>query len=160
MQEKVYKILKQLNIKYEKVEHPALFTESDNEKYGIKFNCVICKNLFIRNKNKSQYYLVIVPLDKRINLTELQEKLQETRFSFGSEADLYEKLKITSGSVSILNMIEVERTDIKFIIDASLLQEKKIGCHPNENTVTVIFDSKNIEKILKYYNGDYQIINI
>lgn len=160
MEEKVYEILKKLNIEYEKVTHPALFTEKDDEKYGIVFNGTTCKNLFIRNKNKSKYYLIIIPLNKRINLNELQEKLNETRLSFGSEETLFEKLKITSGSVSLLNIIEVEQTDVKFIIDSNLLKENKVGFHPNTNKATVLFSPQNIEKIMDFYNVNYEFIAI
>ncbi|MDQ5984280.1 MAG: hypothetical protein RUMPE_01327 [Eubacteriales bacterium SKADARSKE-1] len=53
MEEKVYEMFNKLNIKYEKVDHPPLFACADNDKYQIKFDGTICKNLFIRNKDKS-----------------------------------------------------------------------------------------------------------
>ena len=65
MQNEVYKLLGSLNIKYTKIQHPPLFSCEDNKKYNIKFNAMICKNLFIRNSNKSQYYIVILPLEKK-----------------------------------------------------------------------------------------------
>ena len=160
MEEKVYKIFKELNIDFEKIEHPALYTAADNDKYKIDINGVMCKNLFIRNKDKSKYYLVILPLTKRANLIEISKKLKETRFSFGSEEDLFEKLKITKGSVSLLNIIEVEKTDVKFIIDKELLTVSKVGFHPNNNTATVLFSPKDIEKVLKKYKVDYEFIEI
>jgi Ala-tRNA(Pro) deacylase len=160
MEDKVYKVLEELGIKYEKVEHPALFTAEDDEKYGIKFDGVVCKNLFVRNEKKTKYYLIILPCEKRAKLKEIQQKLGETRFSFGSEDVLYEKLKIKSGSVSIFNIINVDKTDVKFIIDESLLKEKKVGFHPNVNTATVLFDPQYIEKILNKYKVEYEFIEI
>ncbi|MDR0978809.1 MAG: hypothetical protein LBL91_02575 [Lachnospiraceae bacterium] len=94
VKQKVYEVLNKLNIEFEAIDHPALFTCEDNEKYGLKFNGEVCKNLFIRNKNKSKYYLVSLSLNKRANLKELEEKLHETRLSFGNEEVLFEKLKI------------------------------------------------------------------
>ena len=157
-QEKVYKIFKELNINYNKVEHPPLYKVEDEAKYGLKFDGVICKSLFIRNKDKSNYYLVALPAEKRINLKILEEQLQETRLSFGNEEILFEKFKIKSGSVSILNIIEVEKTDVKFIIDETLLNSKKVCFHPNINTETVVFSSKDIEKIMNNYNVEYKFI--
>ena len=160
MEERVYEVLKELNIDFEKINHPALYTAADNDKYKIELDGVMCKNLFIRNKDKSKYYLVILPLNKRANLKEIEEKLQETRFSFGSEEDLFKKLKITKGSVSLLNIIEVEKTDVKFIIDKELLDVSKVGFHPNNNTATVLFSPENIKKILNKYKVEYEFINI
>lgn len=160
MEEKVYDVLNKLNIDFEKVEHPPLFTSEDGLKCSIEFDGVACKNLFIRNKDKSNYYLVIIPSYKKANLKDVQEKLHETRFSFGSEDVLFEKLRIKSGSVSLLNIIEVEHTDVKFIVDSSLLDIKKIGFHPNKNTITVLFEPQNIAKILDYYHADYEFIEI
>ena len=103
MQNEVYKLLDKLNIEYTKIEHPPLFTCENNEKYNIKFDAVVCKNLFIRNSNKSQYYLVSLPLEKRVDLKSLQMLLEEKRLSFGNENVLEEKLGIKSGAVSIFN---------------------------------------------------------
>jgi Uncharacterized conserved protein len=160
VEEKVYEIFKLLNIEYEKINHPALVTCEDIEKYKVKIDGVDCKNLFIRNKDKSKYYLVCLPVGKRANLKELEEKLNETRLSFGNEEMLYEKLKITKGSVSLLNIIEVEKTDVKFIIDQSLIGVKKVGFHPNVNTATILFPATGIDKIMQYYNVEYKFVKL
>ena len=158
MEEKVYEVLKNLNVNYSKIDHPPLYTAMDNEQHGIKFDGIACKNLFLRNKDKSQYYLIILPLNKRLDLKNIQNKLNETRLSFGNEDELAEKLKITRGAVSLLNIIEVEKTDIKFIIDRSLLDYDNVCFHPNINTSTVIFSSNTIKKILDKYKADYKFI--
>ncbi len=160
MKEEVYKLLDKLHIKYEKIEHPPLFTCEDNVKYNIKFDAVVCKNLFIRNNNKSQYYLVALPLEKRMNLKSLQNILEETRLSFSDENMLEEKLKIKSGAVSIFNIINIKDNDIIFIVDEEILNCEKVGFHPNENTETVIFNPKELNKIFECYNIKYKFIKI
>lgn len=109
MKNEVYKLLNKLQIQYDKIEHPPLFTCEDNEKYNIKFDAEVCKNLFIRNSNKSQYYLVTIPIEKVVNLKYLQSLLEETRLSFGNENILEEKLGIKTGAVSIFNRIKFRR---------------------------------------------------
>ena len=160
MEEKVYKVFEELDIEYEKIEHPAMYTCADNEKYKVKIEGLSCKNLFIRNQNKSKYYLVALPAEKRADLKTLQEKLEETKLSFGNEEALYEKLKITTGAVSILNVIEVEKTDATVILDKTLLQADKVAFHPNINTETLLFSPKDIEKIMKHYNISYKFIDM
>lgn len=160
MEKKVYELLKKLGIEYNIVEHPALFSGKDNKKYNIKFNSVVCKNLFITNNKKNQYYLFILPLEKKINLKLAQEELKESRLSFGDEKTLEEKLKIKSGSVSVFNIINVEKTDIIFVIDKEILTYKKVGFHPNINTLTVEFDPKELPKILEKFNVNYKFIEM
>jgi Ala-tRNA(Pro) deacylase len=55
--ERVYAFLDALGIAYEVVEHPAMFSAADNELHERDRNATIFKNLFLRNKDKSRYYL-------------------------------------------------------------------------------------------------------
>ncbi len=157
---KVYSLLESLNIKYQEVKHPQLYTEKDNNKYGIKFDGSLCKNLFIQNKNESNYYLIIVEINKRLNLKNIQEILNETRLSFGKEQKLIQELNTTPGNLSIFNLANIQKTNIKFIVDKNLLKLKKIGFHPNINNRTVFFEGKHIEKVLKFYNIEYMLIDM
>ena len=104
-QQRVKDVFQKLGIQYELVEHPPLFTCDDDAKYGLVFNGVGFKNLFLRNHNKSVYYLVSMPQEKPTDLKQIQECLGEKRLSFGSEEALLDKLNITAGTVSILNII-------------------------------------------------------
>lgn len=160
MENKVYELLDKLHIEYETVQHPPLFTCEDNKKYNIKMDAQICKNLFVRNKNKSKYYLISLPLEKRVNLKLLQESIEESRLSFVNEEVLEEKLKIKSGAVSIFNIINVQNSDVIFILDEEILSFDKVAFHPNVNTSSVIFNPKQISKILSFYNIDYKFINL
>jgi len=154
MKEKVYAVLDELGIEYEVVNHPPLFTADDDEKYGIEFNGTICKCLFLRNKNKSKYYVYAMPLDKRADIKAIGERLGESKMSFGSEEALEEKLHIKSGAVSVFNVVEVPKTDVIFVMDEDVLKCDKVGFHPNDNTATVLLAPKDIEKIWQKYDID------
>jgi Ala-tRNA(Pro) deacylase len=157
---KVYELFGKLGIKYRVVEHPPIFTEEDNKKHGIEIGSVIFKNLFLRNKNKSRYYLVSLPLEKKADLAGLQARLGETRLSFGSEADLWDKLAITHGSVSLLNVIGVEKTDVIHIVDISLFDNGDIAVHPNDNTATIIFEPKELPRIYEHFGVEFRLSEI
>ena len=73
---------------------------------------------------------------------------------------LEEKLKIKSGAVSIFNIINIKDNDIIFIVDEEILNCEKVGFHPNENTETVIFNPKELNKIFECYNIKYKFIKI
>lgn len=158
VQEKVYDYFKKLNIPYEVAFHEALKSQADNEENPRNIEGVILKNLFLRNKNKSKYYLFTLPLEKRANLDELSEILAESRLSFGNEKLLEEKLGIKPGSVSLLNIIGVETTDVIFVIDKEVLEYDRIALHPNDNTASIIFSPNEISKILDCFNIEYRYI--
>ena len=155
--EKVYAVFDNLNIEYIPVNHPALYSQADSEKRPVDMHGgVILKNLFLRNKNKSKYYLYVLPLEQKADLISLQKQIGESRLSFGNEESLFEKLGITKGSVSLLNIIGVETTDVEFLIDEKVYVYDKISLHPNDNTASVVFSPQDIEKILDNYGAKYR----
>jgi Ala-tRNA(Pro) deacylase len=162
MKENSYKLLDQLKIQYTKLTHPPLYTCEDAIKYRVEFAGLDVKNLFIRNANKSQFYMVILPFNKRANLAELQEKLFESKMSFASENSLNEMLKVSSGAVSLLNVanIEEQHKNIIIILDAEIFTHQMVGFHPSDNTETVVFATTEIEKILAHVGIRYRAIKL
>jgi len=158
--EEVYSLFRQLGIEYCVVEHPPMFTQADNEKHRVNIGAMIFKNLFVRNKDRSRYYLLSLPLEKRADLTALQNLLGETRLSFGDEDVLFDKLNIRSGSVSFLNVIGVGSTDVTILIDKSVFDYEQIGVHPNDNTATAIITPQDIPKILDHCGAEYRFVEL
>ena len=158
--ERVYAMLDNLGIQYGKIEHPPIFTQADSELRPVETEAIIFKNLFLRNKDKSRYYLYCLPLTKRANLTAVAKELGETRLSFGDENALKEKLNIKHGAVSFLNAIETASTDVLFLIDSSALFYDQIGVHPNDNTATVTLKPRDIEKILAACGAKYRFLSV
>ena len=157
-QERVYALLDRLGIEYGKIDHPPIFTQADSELRPVQIDAVIFKNLFLRNKDKSRYYLYSLPLTKRADLTAVAKALGETRLSFGDEDALNEKLNIQHGAVSFLNVVGIERTDVILLIDSAAFGCDKIGVHPNDNTATVILQPQDIQKILDACGVEYRFL--
>ena len=156
--EKVYALLDSMDIQYGKVDHPPMFTQSDSEARGVQIDAVIFKNLFLRNKNKSRYYVYSLPLTSRADLYAVAAALGESRLSFGDDKALQEKLNIQPGSVSFLNIIGAEKTDVTVLIDSSAFFCNRIGVHPNDNTATVILKPYDIQRILNACGVEYRFL--
>ena len=156
--ERVYALLDRLGIEYGKVDHPPIFTQADSELRPVQIDAVIFKNLFLRNKDKSRYYLYSLPLTKRADLAAVAKALGETRLSFGDEDALQEKLNIRHGAVSFLNVIGLECPDVSILIDSSVFDCDKIGVHPNDNTATVILRPQDIQRILAACGVEYRFL--
>lgn len=161
----VYNKLDELGIEYLIINHKAMFSEEDTDFDKFAYNIVIGKNLFLRNKNKTRYYLIMLPLDKRIKLDELSKKIDETRFSFANENELDNYLKIAPGSVSYLNVITAEKLggnfrEVTYIIDEEIMSNKLVAFHPSDNTASVVTKPEVILTIFKEYGLKYNIINL
>ena len=156
--ERVYAFLDSLGIQYGKIDHPPIFTQADSEARGVHLDATIFKNLFLRNKDKSRYYLYSLPLANRADLSAVSAALGESRLSFGDEAALQEKLNIQHGAVSFLNIIGIESTDVTLLIDSCAFFFDRIGVHPNDNTATVTLNPYDIQKILDACSADYRFL--
>ena len=99
-----------------------------------------------------EYKLVKHPVDKKADLKKISDGLGSSRLSFGNEEELWEKLHIKPGSVSILNVIGAPDTDVTFVLDKELVGAGFVSFHPNDNTASIAFDEKNIQKIMDEYN--------
>lgn len=160
MQE-VIDVFENLHIEYKLIRHPAVFSKADDYKVkDIDFGGVICKNLFVKDKKANKFYLVSLPKDKRANLKKISDEIGCARFSFGNDEELWKKLHIKPGSVSILNVIGAPDTDVTFVIDKDILNLPKVSFHPNDNTASVVFSPSDIEKIMKQYNKQYMFLEV
>ena len=160
MDEKVYELLNKLNIEYEVFKHQPLFTCEDVKMCDLKLDGLDCKNLFVRNDKKTKYYLISLPAEKQVNIKQIAQCLKEKRFSFASDTDLQNILKVQSGSVSMFNLINCIDERVKYIIDNDILKNDKVCFHPNTNDKTIILNSKDINIILDELNIKYIAIDI
>jgi Ala-tRNA(Pro) deacylase len=158
--ERVFALLDNLEIQYEIIEHPAMFSAADNELREQDINATIFKNLFLRNQSKSRYYLYTLPITRRADLAALADRIHETRFSFGNEAELWDKLHICPGFVSPLNVIDAPGTDVEVLIDREIFDCARFGVHPNDNAATVILASEDLIKVLDATSCRYRIIDV
>ncbi len=142
--------LKTLNINYEKVEHPAVYTVEEAKEKVPKIDGVGCKNLFLRTQKK-EAFLYTLPEDKQINLKSLSEELGVTRFHFATPETLEEVLGVIPGSVTPLAIVNDTKNLVTVVLDKEL-QGKKILVHPNRNTATIAIQYEDLIKFIKSEN--------
>lgn len=142
--------LKTLNINYEKVEHPAVYTVEEAKEKVPKIDGVGCKNLFLRTQKK-EAFLYTLPEDKQINLKSLSKELGVTRFHFATPETLEEVLGVIPGSVTPLAIVNDSKNLVTVVLDKEL-QGKKILVHPNRNTATIAIQYEDLIKFIKSEN--------
>lgn len=156
----VLRALDALGIRYEAYEHPPVFNTEDVEKYWREIPATPVKNLFLRNKKGNHHYLVIVGVDKRVDLQQLVKVIGDDRLSFGSAERLMEKLGLTPGSVSPFGLIHPGSRDVVVIIDTPLRGSGRLMFHPNINTATLTIAFADLEKFLAVRGNRVRYLDI
>ena len=87
--QEVKAFLDEKGLKYEWIEHEAVYTIEDMVRLGLEGNKDVAKNLFLRDQKGKRHFLVVIRADKQANLKELGEKLLLSRTTLRSEGDLF-----------------------------------------------------------------------
>lgn len=133
-----YEVLKELNIPFEKYNHPAVFTCEEAERITAHVPGTPAKNLFLESGKSGKCYLVTLTYDKRANLRHLTGFLGEKKIRFGSPEKLFATLGVVPGSVSPLGLINDALREVIFILDSDFLKVERINFHPNINTASLV----------------------
>lgn len=146
----VYQVLKNLNISYTRYNHPAVYTVEEADKYVSPINACHSKNLFVCNKKKTAYYLIIMEAHKKVDLKNIASLIGSDRLSFASSERLLHFLGLTPGAVSPFGLINDKNHEVTAVIDADFIKNDLLGFHPNMNTTTIVINNKDFKKYLTH----------
>lgn len=146
---RTYDFLDELGIEYQRVDHRALMTMEDAMEADEVLGATICKNLFLCNQQKTSFYLLMLPGEKRFQTKVVSKKLGVSRLSFAGETYMEQLLNLMPGSVSVMGLLNDTKNRVQLVIDKEILTGEYIGCHPCINTASIRFRTKDfMEKIL------------
>ncbi len=146
---RVYDFLDTLGISYQRVDHERTDTMEACKGVDEVLDIFICKNLFLCNRQKTQFYLLIMPGDKPFKTKELSSQIGSSRLSFAGAEHMIEFLDIEPGSVSVMGLMNDKEKRVKLLVDRDLLEPEFFGCHPCVNTSSLKISTKDLfEKIL------------
>ncbi|MCI8342348.1 MAG: prolyl-tRNA synthetase associated domain-containing protein [Firmicutes bacterium] len=157
-EQRVYSVLDTLKIDYKIFRHEAVFTVEAAENIDKTIGVRICKNLFLKSKDK--FFLLTMPGDKKFNGGKVSKQLSVPRMTFADAVFMEKYLDITPGSVSPLGLINDVGNNVNFIIDKEVFEMEKISVHPCVNTATVLIETRDLlEKILPFCKHEYTIVD-
>ena len=145
---RVYDFLDGLGIEYKRADHEAAMTMEVCEEIDRTLCATICKNLFLCNRQETEFYLLMMPADKKFKTKDLSAQINSARLSFGSETYMEQFLDITPGSVSVLGLMNDSGNKVKLLIDKDVLNGEYIGCHPCINTSSLKIRTEDMMKII------------
>lgn len=158
---RVYDLLDSLGIKYCRIDHaPADKMEACGD-IDKKLGVVICKNLFLCNRQKTRFYLLMMPADKPYRTRIFSKLAGSSRLSFGPPEEMEAFLDVTPGSVSILGLMNDKDNVVNLYIDQEVIDAEFLGCHPCINTSSLRFKTRDIlEKFLPAVNHSYTAVEM
>ena len=144
-----YELLDSLKIEYQRIDHEPAMTMEACEEIDRTLNAVICKNLLLCNRQKTRFFLLMLPGDKHFKTSVLSKEIGSSRLSFATAEDMEALLDITPGSVSVLGLMNDQEGKVELLMDAEVVKGEYFGCHPCINTSSLRLKTADLmEKII------------
>ena len=146
---RTYDFLDSLGIEYERIDHEEAMTMEVCEAIDIALGATICKNLLLTNRQETDFYLLMIPGDKKFKTKDITSQIGSARLSFASGEYMEKFLDITPGSLSVLGLMNDKENKVRLLIDEDVLGGEYIGCHPCINTSSLKIKTEDmINKII------------
>ena len=164
---RVYDLLDSLGVKYQRIDHEAAMTMEACEEIdrtlsqGEEDKVSICKNLFLCNRQETDFYLLLIPGDKPFKTKYLSAQIGSSRLSFAKPEYMEKYLDITPGSVSVLGLMNDHEKRVRLLIDEDVLKDEYFACHPCINTSSLKIRTEDLtEKIIPAMGHEPQIVRL
>lgn len=144
---RTYDLLDRLGISYERVDHEAAETMEVCAEIDRVLGALICKNLFLCNRQGTMFYLLMMPGDKPFRTKELSAQIGSARLSFASAEKMEEYLDIHPGAVSVMGLMNDTENNVLLLIDEDVLKNEWLGCHPCVNTSSLKLRVEDVIKV-------------
>lgn len=146
---RTYDFLDTLGVPFDRINHDPAMTMEDCVEVDKIFGATMCKNLFLCNRQKTHFYLLLIPGDKHFLTRELSGQLGVSRLSFADGEHMQRYLDITPGSVSVMGLMNDKENNVQLVIDRDVVKAEWFACHPCINTSSIRFSMKDfLEKII------------
>lgn len=159
---RTYDALDYLGIPYQRLDHDATYTIDSCHDIDTRLGIEICKNLFLCNTQKTNFYLLMMPGAKKFKTAVLSKEIGSARLSFAGPEYMEQYLDITPGSVSVLGLMNDTERHVRLLIDEDVINNHEfIGCHPCINTSSLkIRTADLLEKFLPYTGHTFTIVHL
>ena len=152
--------LHELGITFDVVEHPPAFTTEQADSYIEGMEGGRTKSMFLTNKKKTQYYLLIMDDKKSLDMDLFKELVSANRIRMASLDSLAEKMSLSAGTVSPFGLLNNEEKDIHVYFDKEIIDEERMTFHPNTNEKTIFVSTTDLFKFLHDLGYSYQVLEL
>ncbi len=144
----VYDFLDAQKIEYQRMDHEAAPSIECCEEVEKLLGAEICKNLFLCNRQKTQFYLLLMPGRKVFHTKDLTGQLGCSRLSFADGDKMQAYLGAAPGSASVLGLLFDTEKKVRLVIDRDVMQQEAFACHPCANTSSLRFSMHDLRETI------------
>ena len=161
LEEKFYKTLGELGIGFTRVDNEAVEAMEDCVEIGEKLGAEIRKSIFVCDRKKVTFYLVIMPAGKFFITKSFCEKLSCSRVSFAPAECMQELLGVQPGSASAASLLSDVAGRVCVVVDKEVADAEWFACNPGANRAHVRFKTKDLlEKFLPYTKHTALVVDL
>ena len=158
---RTYDFLDRLGIEYQRTDHERADNMEACNEIDAVLGVIICKNLFLCNRQKTKFYLLMMPGDKKFKTKELSKQINSARLSFANPEAMLQYLDIEPGAVSVMGLMNDQDHTVQLLIDEDVLKDEYLGCHPCVCTSSMKLKTKDIvEKFLPATGHTFQTVHL
>jgi Ala-tRNA(Pro) deacylase len=148
-EERVSDALDDLGIDFELQHHPPVFTVAEAKALRTELKGAHLKNLFLCDRKKRRFLMLVALEYKRIDLRELGKRLDvASGLRFANDGHLRDILGVTTGAVSPFALLNDGDGKVEVILDEDILNETWVNAHPLHNAATVTLTSTDLLRFL------------
>jgi Ala-tRNA(Pro) deacylase len=155
-----YKFLEKNRIKYERHDHPPVYTVEEAGRLVPALPAAKTKNLFLRDKKGQRHFLVVVPAEKRVDIKALPQALGSDRLSFGSAERLKKYLGVEPGAVTLFAIFNDPCQKVELIVDESLWEAEAFQFHPLVNTSTLVISRDDLQRFIAKTSHEAKVLKV
>lgn len=158
---KVYDLLDELEIAFERTDHEEANTMEACNEIDQVLDVIICKNLFLCNRQKTKFYLLMMPGEKPFKTKELSKQINSARLSFADAEAMEEYLHIRPGAVSIMGLMNDVDNHVQLLVDREVAESEMLGCHPCVSTSSLKMKTRDVfERFLPAVHHEPIIVDL
>lgn len=146
-------ILEELGIGYDRVSSAPADTMEKCAAVSQMLGVPICKNLFLCNRQKTQFYLLCMGPEKPFHTKDLSRQIGSARLSFAPEEKLWELLRCTPGSATILGLMNDTGNQVRLLMEREVYEAEYLSCHPCICTSSLKVKTSDILNTFLPYTG-------
>ena len=143
-EERCFRFLEKARIPFTRIDHDPAETIEICHQIETHLGFPICKNLFLCNRQETDFYLLLMPGDKPFKTKYLSVQIGASRLSFAKPEHMLSLLDVHPGSVTVLSLLCENAGKVRLLIDRNLLGDPYICCHPCVNTSTLKIRAEDI----------------
>ena len=155
---RVYDFLDSLDIEYFRFDHAPAFGSEEELCREIEnsLGARICKNLFLANRQRTKFYMLMIPDHKVFRSSDISKQAGSSRLHFAESEYMEELIDCSSGSASVMGLMNDTEHIVQLLVDDDVINSEYVGCHPCINTSSLRIRSGDIfDKFVKATGHDF-----